>query len=120
MPVIRAFAGVPCIVNPTLAGPTKRKTDRLDARMLAWQDMCGLWRESIVPTDAQQAVKAHLLLRRNAGKQARASAARINNLLLRFGITLARHGSLVSGALRPVVEDRVPVLSFRPPMCSSF
>ena len=31
MPVIRAWGGVPSVINPMLAGATKKKTDELDA-----------------------------------------------------------------------------------------
>ena len=34
-PVLLAFGGEPSVVNPLLAGPTRRKTDVLDARLLS-------------------------------------------------------------------------------------
>lgn len=34
-PVLIAWGGIPSVVNPLLAGPTRRKTDVLDARLLA-------------------------------------------------------------------------------------
>ena len=48
-PVIHAFAGRPCVVNPMLTGPYRRKTDTLDARVLAYHGMTGLWPESYFP-----------------------------------------------------------------------
>ncbi len=47
MPVLQAFGGVPSVVNPMLAGATHRKTDKLDARMLAQQAMTGMWRSVV-------------------------------------------------------------------------
>lgn len=107
LPVIRALQGTAHIVNPTLAGGSRRKTDKLDAALLAWQDMCALWRTSYVPNDHTQAVRVHLLLRRKSASNARAAINRLNNFLLRFGITLGRHGSLAASNLRPVVEDLI-------------
>ena len=43
MPVIHAFGGRASVVNPLLAGPYRRKTDKLDARTLAYHGMTGLW-----------------------------------------------------------------------------
>ena len=43
--VIKAIKGNPSVVNPVLAGSTKRKrkTDVLDARILSYHSMTGLW-----------------------------------------------------------------------------
>lgn len=49
-PVLLAFGGAPSIVNPTLAGASKRKTDVLDAQMPATHDLVGVWRESYIPS----------------------------------------------------------------------
>ena len=45
IPVIKALGGKPSVVNPLLASPSRRKTDVLDAKMLAQQNMTGLWPE---------------------------------------------------------------------------
>ena len=53
-PVRVAWVGVPSIINPTLAGAAKRKTDRLDAKLLALHDQTSIWRESfIVPAEVE-------------------------------------------------------------------
>ena len=41
LPVLQAWGGIPCVVNPLLAGPTRRKTDVLDARLLAHHSITG-------------------------------------------------------------------------------
>ena len=41
-PILQAWKGTPCVVNPTIAGATKRKTDVLDAKLLALQDLTGV------------------------------------------------------------------------------
>jgi hypothetical protein len=50
MPVLLAFGGEPSVVNPLLAGPTRRKTDVLDARLLAHHSITGLWPCSFIPS----------------------------------------------------------------------
>ena len=50
MPVVMAFGGTPSIINPQLAGASKRKTDVLDARMLAFHDLTGVWAQSYIPS----------------------------------------------------------------------
>ena len=56
-PILLAWNGTPCVVNPTMAGATKRKTDVLDAKMLAFQDLTGVWAESYIPTRSVQEVR---------------------------------------------------------------
>ena len=51
MPVCMAFGGTPTIINPTLAGATKRKTDVLDSRLLALHDQINIWRECYIPSE---------------------------------------------------------------------
>ena len=46
MPIVEAWKGKPSIINPALAGATKRKTDPLDAARLSYHDLTGVWRES--------------------------------------------------------------------------
>lgn len=105
LPVLRAFKGRPEIVNPMLAGSTRRKTDVLDARMLARQNMCGLWSKSFVPDGRDHSLRVLLGMRRECVRNATRAINRINNNVLRFGHTLGAAGSLDSPAIRPIVED---------------
>src|SRR5579859_4770792 len=57
LPVIRAWGGVPSVVNPLLAAPTRRKTDRLDARLLAYHAITGLWPPSFLACDQLQTLR---------------------------------------------------------------
>ncbi len=57
LPVLQAFGGVPSVVNPMLAGATHRKTDKLDARMLAQQAMTGMWRRSFLARPEAQVLR---------------------------------------------------------------
>lgn len=54
IPVLLALEGRPAIVNPLLATPSRRKTDVLDARLLANHSITGMWPESFVPNEDVQ------------------------------------------------------------------
>lgn len=45
MPICMSWGGIPTIINPTLAGATKRKTDVLDSKLLVLHDQLNIWRE---------------------------------------------------------------------------
>src|SRR5271165_94375 len=49
LPVLLAFRATPPLVNPLLAGKPHRKTDVLDARLLARHAIIGLWPKSFIP-----------------------------------------------------------------------
>jgi hypothetical protein len=83
LPVLRAVGGKPSVVNPNLAGSTRRKTDVLDARLLAYQSMTGLWNESFVIDNYVQELRLLMRERGNAQRLALTVTNRINNYLLR-------------------------------------
>lgn len=103
-PIIHALGGVPHIVNPLLAGGTRRKTDVLDARTLAYQSITNLWRASFFPNPALINIRVIVGERKRCMKLRTQASNRINNILLRFGNTpfaKAGWGTYV----RPIVED---------------
>ena len=105
LPVIKAIQGKPCIVNPVLAGSSKRKTDVLDSRLLSYQSMTGLWPESFV---IMPGIEEFRLLIKQRDYNVRACTAitnRINNYILRFGHTLGSYQSVRSIENRAVIED---------------
>lgn len=107
-PILLALNGSPCVVNPTIAGATKRKTDVLDAKLLALQDLTGVWAESYVPTRSVQEVRLLLAESFNYKQTATRISNRINNALLRFGYTIGRNGSVTkSKIVRSIVEDQI-------------
>lgn len=107
-PILQAWQGTPCVVNPTIAGATKRKTDVLDAKLLAFQDLTGVWAESYIPTRAVQEVRLLLAESTYYKQSANRISNRINNALLRFGYTVGRSGSVTrSKAVRAIVEDQI-------------
>jgi transposase len=106
LPVIKAFGGSPSIVNPLLANPSRRKTDRLDARLLAYQSMTGLWPESFLVSEELQQLRILYSLRRSEKRAALRTSNRINNYLLRFGHTIGANGSVTRKIEnRALIED---------------
>lgn len=105
LPVCLSWGGQASVVNPTLAGHTRRKTDTLDARMLAYQALTGIWPRSYLASAEVQTLRVVMAARRRHVKAATQNLNRINNMLLRFGHTLGAAGPLSRADLRPVAED---------------
>ena len=115
MPVLLAWEGTASIVNPTLAGGTKRKTDVLDASLLALHDVTGVWKESYIPSREVTALRALISEREKAVNEAASIGNRINNLCVRFGITVGRCGSVVKSTgirstIESLVSDEAPII----------
>lgn len=64
IPVTLAFGGVPRVVNPVLTGATKRKTDVLDARLLAYHAITGMWPATFFVRQEVQTLRVCVQLRR--------------------------------------------------------
>ena len=106
--VIRAWQGEPELINPLLAGATLRKTDTIDAQKLARMSLSGVWRAYYVPSDDIREVRALIAERSNYGLMATRTSNRINSMLLRFGITVGREGSVTkSSRVRGIVEGLI-------------
>ena len=105
MPVLMAWKGAPSVINPMLAGATKKKTDELDAERLAFHDLTGVWKESYVaPTDIQE-LRVLLAAREHFARRATQCSNRINNIIVRFGITVGRGTSVTKDEeVRSIVE----------------
>lgn len=105
LPIIKAWEGNPCVVNPLLAGHTRRKTDTLDANLLAFQCMTGLWPKSFIVR--QDVMYLRLLMKERQNHQRRATAItnRINNYILRYGHTLGALKSVRAIENRSIIED---------------
>lgn len=108
MPVCMAFGGNPTIINPTIAGATKRKTDVLDSRLLALHDQINIWRECYIPNEDIKILRVMIAQRDRCLRDATAAGNRINNIITRFGFTLGRDGSVVKdSSIRAIVEDQI-------------
>ena len=108
IPVIMAFEGKPAIVNPQIAGANKRKTDVLDAKMLAFHDLTGVWPESFLPSAEVKTLRVLINERNHYKHLATVSSNRINNAILRFGYTIGRDGSVTRNKIvRAIIEDEI-------------
>ena len=108
MPVCMAFGGNPTIINPTIAGATKRKTDVLDSKLLALHDQINIWRECYIPNEDVKTLRVMIAQRDRYIRDATVAGNRINNILTRFGFTVGRNGSVVKDrAIRDIVEDQI-------------
>jgi len=105
LPVIKAIKGKPCVVNPVLAGSTKKKTDVLDARLLSYQSLTGLWPVSFVVPPEIEEFRLLMRQRHYHCRECTAISNRINNYILRFGHTLGSYKSVRSIDNRAVIED---------------
>ncbi len=114
MPVLLAWRGCPSVVNPLLAGPTRRKTDVLDARLLAHHSITGLWKPSFIPTQQGQELRVIWATRAEALRRATRASNQINNIVLRFGHTFGRDCSMRSaegeGIIADLLDGQVPKL----------
>jgi len=104
LPVIHRWGGIPEIVNPKLAGPSHRKTDKLDATMLSRQNINGLWKPSFVISDDVWTLRSLLAQKEHFTKSATRHSNYINSTLLKFGVSLGREGSVTKNT---VVRQRV-------------
>jgi transposase len=108
MSILLAWEGSPSIVNPTIAGSTKRKTDVLDAKLLALHDLTGVWPQSYLPSVDVKALRVMISERNRYIHDATSAGNRINNVAVRFGLTVGRDGSVVKNStVRSIIEDQI-------------
>ena len=106
MPLIRAWGGIPSVINPMIAGATKKKTDKLDAERLSFHDLTEVWKSSYVPSDDIQELRVLIAERDHFSKLATQCSNRINNIIVRFGLTIGRGSSVTKNVeVRAVLED---------------
>ncbi len=107
-PICIAWGGTPSVINPTLAGAAKRKTDRLDAKRLALHDQTAVWRESYIVPPEVEALRLMIAERDRYVSEARVVSTRINNALTKFGYNLGREGSVTSNSnIRAIIENQI-------------
>lgn len=108
LPVLLAWEGSPCVINPSLAGATKRKTDKLDARLLAIHDLTGIWRPFYVISADVQDLRVLIGQRDYYSRSATRIGNRINSTILKFGYTVGREGSVIKNdTVRSMVENLI-------------
>lgn len=108
LPVVMAWEGTPSIINPTIAGASKRKTDVLDARLLALHDLTGVWPESYIPSTDIKELRVLISERNRFIRESTSIGNRINNVIVRFGLTIGRQGSVVKNSeIRAIIENQI-------------
>ena len=107
-PILLAWEGSPSIINPTIAGSTKRKTDVLDAKLLALHDLTGVWPSSYLPSRDVRELRVLISKRNRYVHEATAASNRINNVIVQFGLTIGREGSVSKNkGIRSTIEDQI-------------
>jgi transposase len=118
-PVLKAWGGIPSVVNPLLAGASHRKTDVLDARVLAHHSITGLWKASFIPAEQAQVLRVIWARRREMARRATRAANQLNNIVLRFGFTFGADVPMRSiqgeSILSDLVEGRAVEVDGAPP-----
>jgi len=110
-PIVHCFKGQPSIVNASLTSGVRRKTDVLDARLLAYQNMSNMWSVSYWAETDMLSLKVLLGERRRHVRNRVKAGNRINNVMLRFGHTMfSKAGWGIY--TRPLVED---IIANKPP-----
>ena len=108
MPILLAWEGAPSVINPVLAGATKRKTDVLDAERFSFHDLTGVWKDSYIPSKDIQELRVLIAERNHFSKLATQCSNRINNTIVRFDYTIGRGISVTKNRnVRDIIENIV-------------
>lgn len=100
--------GNPTIINPTIAGVSKRKIDVLDSRLLTLHGQLNIWRECYVPNEDVPPLRVLFAQRDRCVHEATATGKRINNIITRFGLIVGHNGSVVRDRkIHAIVEDQI-------------
>lgn len=106
-PVLRALEGTPRVIHPERAGQAKRKTDVLDARLLAHQDITGMWRDAYIPGDEEEILRSLCQMHRQWQEAKTRASNRISGFLLRFGHTLTSYAKIGNSYTNAILEDMI-------------
>ena len=119
-PLLRAWGGVPIVVNPSIAKAGRRKSDRLDAKTLCQNALLGTWPESyIIPNDVH-VIRTLNLQRVHCDRKANQIGNNINSELLRYGVNLGRNGSVTNDPkVRALVMDQLSEHPKEKPGCDN-
>lgn len=96
------------IINPAIASTSKCKTDVLDTKILAFHDMTGIWLKSYLPPVDAKEPRVLISEHNQAIHDATATDSRINNIVVRFGLTVGHDGSIVKAqVVQAVIENQI-------------
>lgn len=104
-PILLALQGTAHVVNPVLANPSRRKTDVLDAVLLAQHDMHRLWPPAYVPDLEVEALRCFMRMRNAALANRTKTSNRIRNVVLRFGHTFLNVRSFRNAESRALLDQ---------------
>ncbi len=106
-PLVHCWGGDPCIVNPNTTKLGSRKTDNIDAGVLAEGDMSGRWAgcKSFLYPPNFRAARIMLRRRKKYATVKSAASKAITNILLQYGHTIQGLGAPHESNVRPLVED---------------
>ncbi len=106
--VLYAWNGSPSIINPSIAGATKKKTDIMDSRLMSLADMTGVWASSFIPSieiEAARALHAEYVF---SSRMCSRISNRINSKLLQFGFNVSIAGSVTGNPdVREIVMNLI-------------
>lgn len=105
MPLLLAWGGSPSVVNPLLAGPTRRKTDVLDAYLPARQAITNMWPESYIAPHNIRILRNLEALRRYYTRRRTRLTNRILNIATQYGHCITALGSTRKGPARLALEN---------------
>lgn len=113
-PLLRAWGGRPIVINPSIAKAGRRKSDRIDSFILAQNSLMGTWPESFISSPDINVLRMYYQQRRHCERRATQLGNSINSELLRFGVNIARDGSVTRN--KEVRAHVIDQLSERPTM----
>ena len=113
-PLLRAWGGRPIVINPSIAKAGRRKSDRIDSFILAQNSLMGTWPESFISSPDINVLRMYYQQRRHCERRATQLSNSINSELLRFGVNIARDGSVTRN--KEVRAHVIDQLSERPTM----
>ena len=107
-PLLKAWGGIPIVVNPSIAKAGRRKSDRLDAKVLCQNALFGTWPASFVVSDDIHVIRTLFLQRDHCERKAIQIGNSINSELLRYGVNIGREGSVtLNTEVRKHVMDQL-------------
>jgi len=115
-----AWQGRPSVVNPLLASVGRRKTDVLDARLLARHALSSLWPAAFIHPRWIQTVRVLMLIRKKWRKESLRCLNQCNNIILRWGHTFGaetkQRPTTFIASLRDLVAGRRVFLAGASPL----
>jgi len=117
-PFLRHFGKrmLPIVINPTIAGKDKRKTDKYDARKLANHGMTGLWKPTPIVFGKQEVLRILTRTRIKTEQSRTRLTNRIGTRLVQYGITFVQElkasTNTALDAVRRIIDGETVFIRF--------